>query len=233
MQRLLLSAAGNNGVLMGIAAVRTLVDRSAWSVARGRLRTVGAALSSAAAQRVMEVKRGGRFNVSRSDRGTRRGTGTGRNLALLKAAGARSAIGVDLSPAMLSHAAASATRVRADARYLPFSRARFDLVVSSLMCGDVPEPAPWLSEAARVLVRGCHLIYSDFHPSWASSGWRRTFTGADGLLYQLPYFAHPIEQHVDLLNACGFEVRTIREPKLADRTAPIVVVLHAVKRNGG
>ena len=35
------------------------------------------------------------------------GTGTGRNLALLEAAGARSAIGVDLSTAMLSHAGIS------------------------------------------------------------------------------------------------------------------------------
>lgn len=184
---------------------------------------------------VMEVEAkvvGSLFRAIAPRRALDVGTGTGRNLALLAEAGAESAVGVDLSPAMLSHAAASATRVRADARYLPFSCARFDLVVSSLMCGDVPEPAPWLSEAARVLVRGGHLIYSDFHPSWASSGWRRTFTGADGLLYQLPYFPHAIEQHVDLLNSCGFEVRTIREPKLADRTAPIVVVLHAVKRNG-
>lgn len=157
------------------------------------------------------------------------GTGTGRNLALLEAAGARSAIGVDLSPAMLSHAAVSAARVQGDARFLPFAGGKFDLVVSSLMCGDVPEVAPWLNEAARVLIRGGHLIYSDFHPSWASSGWRRTFTGGDGLLYQLPYFPHSIEQHVDLLNRSGFEVRTIREPKLADRTAPVVVVLHAVK----
>jgi SAM-dependent methyltransferase len=157
------------------------------------------------------------------------GTGTGRNLELLKNAGARMVAGVDLSFSMLSHADSTAGRVLADARSLPFPAAHFDLVCSSLMCGDVADPTKWIGEAARVLVRGGHLIYSDFHPSWASAGWRRTFTGTDGVLYQLPYFSHTIEQHIDLLHACGFEVRAIREPRLEDRTTPVVVVFHSVK----
>jgi ubiquinone/menaquinone biosynthesis C-methylase UbiE len=181
---------------------------------------------------VMEVESGVVDALFRSV-GPRRaldiGTGTGRNLELLKAAGASSVTGVDMSLSMLSHASASAARVLADARVLPFADGRFDVVSSSLMCGDLPDPATWIVEAARVLTRGGHLIYSDFHPSWASAGWRRTFTGADGLLYQLPYFPHTIERHLELLQGLGFEVRTIREPKLEDRTTPIVVVFHVVK----
>ena len=34
---------------------------------------------------------------------------------------------------------------------------------------------------ARVLAAGGHLVYSDFHPSWAQRGWSRTFRAADGV----------------------------------------------------
>ncbi len=157
------------------------------------------------------------------------GTGTGRNLQLLRAAGARTVVGLDLSPAMLAHGLAQFPRVCGDAQELPFQSGRFDLVSSSLMCGDVPDPGRWLGEASRVLAAGGHLIYSDFHPSWAASGWQRTFRGDDGREYRLPFHSHAIETHLDRLHEHGLVVRAIREPRAMGRVAPVVVVIHAVK----
>lgn len=157
------------------------------------------------------------------------GTGTGRNVDLLTAAGARTIVGIDLSASMLSRWTHRAARVLGDARSLPFASGAFDVVCASLMCGDVPDLGAWIGEASRVLGRGGHLVYSDFHPSWSSEGWRRTFTGADGREYELPLHAHGIEQHLDLLAANDLDVRTIREPKIPGGHTPVVVVLHAIK----
>jgi malonyl-CoA O-methyltransferase len=158
------------------------------------------------------------------------GTGTGRYLLVIRAAGARQVVGADLSMAMLGQRQTGAAVVCADAGHLPFADARFDLVVSSLMVGDVENPAVWIDEAARVLVPGGHLVYSDFHPSWSARGWRRTFTAADGRLCELPFFPHAIEQHLELLASASLSVRAIREPRVAGKPAPVVAVFHAVRR---
>lgn len=157
------------------------------------------------------------------------GTGTGRYLALLKSAGARSVVGIDMSLAMLGRGPQDLPRVCGDACGLPFRDASFDLVCSSLMAGDVPDLRAWVREATRVLAPGGHLIYSDFHPSWASRRWRRTFRDAAGRRRELAYFPHQIEEHLAALKASPLAVRAIREPRVPDRPAPIVVVFHAVK----
>jgi SAM-dependent methyltransferase len=157
------------------------------------------------------------------------GTGTGRNAALLCAAGARLVVAVDLSPEMLGLCGDRAALVRADALALPFGCGSFDLISSSLMCGDLDDLDAWIAEASRLLGPGGELVYSDFHPSWSASGWRRTFTGADGHAYELPFFPHPIEQHLERLEASGLELRTVREPKAPGRSTPVVVVFHATK----
>jgi malonyl-CoA O-methyltransferase len=157
------------------------------------------------------------------------GTGTGRCLGLLKAAGARTVVGIDMSLAMLGRASGDLPRVCGDACRLPFGDASFDVVCASLMVGDVPDLAAWVREAARVLAPGGHLVYSDFHPAWAARKWRRTFRDADGRLRELAYFPHKIDEHLHLLGESPLAIRAIREPRVAGRPAPVVVVFHAVK----
>jgi ubiquinone/menaquinone biosynthesis C-methylase UbiE len=178
------------------------------------------------------------------------GTGSGRYLPILARAGAAKVIGADFSMAMLRRAAESAPGsdpiapvVCADARRLPFARRSFDLVNASLTVGDVVDLQAWTSEMARVLGRGGHLVYSDFHPSWTQHGWKRTFRDRDGETHELAFAAHSIEDHLAALDAAGLHPSAIREPRFRDdgdpavkafrrrwRNPPVVVVFHAVKQ---
>jgi ubiquinone/menaquinone biosynthesis C-methylase UbiE len=121
-------------------------------------------------------------------------------------------------------------RVCGDACRLPFPDRTFDLVCSSLMVGDVQDLGAWIAEAARVLAPRGHLVYSDFHPAWIARGWRRTFRAKDGREFALEYFPHTIDEHLSRLEQAALTVRTIREPRVPSRPAPVVVVFHAVKR---
>jgi malonyl-CoA O-methyltransferase len=172
------------------------------------------------------------------------GTGSGRYVPLLQATGA-SVVGLDFSLAMLRRGAAGPGRVCGDACRLPFRRAAFDLINASLMIGDVADIGAWSREMARALAAGGHLVYSDFHPSWAQRGWSRTFRSADGALHDVSFNPHTIDDHLVGLGRAGFRVRTIREPRfnsardLADPgirafrrrwgNPQVVVVFHAVK----
>ena len=132
--------------------------------------------------------------------------------------------------------------VCADARRLPFARRSFDLVNASLTVGDVVDLQAWTAEMARALVRGGHLVYSDFHPSWTQHGWKRTFRDRDGGTHELEFAAHSIDDHLAALAAAGLRPTAIREPRFKDETdpavrefrrrwrnPPVVVVFHAVK----
>jgi malonyl-CoA O-methyltransferase len=157
------------------------------------------------------------------------GTGTGRNLPHLAAAGARRIVGVDLSMPMLQRGITDGGAVCADALCLPFRSRTFDVVCSSLMVGDIADLDAWVGEAARLLARQGHLVYSDFHPAWAESGWRRTFRTAAGEQIELRYFSHSLSQHLAALERAGLEIRIIREPRVDGRRAPVIVLFHAVK----
>ena len=157
------------------------------------------------------------------------GTGTGRYLDLLTSAGARRVVGLDMSLAMLGRTPREVSCVCGDAYRLPFRDASFDLVCSSLMVGDLADLGAWVREATRVLAPGGHLIYSDFHPSRSARRWRRTFIDARGRRRELKYFPHQIEEHLAALEASPLAVRAIREPRISDRSAPVVAVFHAVK----
>jgi malonyl-CoA O-methyltransferase len=169
------------------------------------------------------------------------GSGSGRYLPLLATTGASVVLGLDFSLAMLARSAGRG-RVCADACRLPFRRGSFDLVNASLMVGDVADLAGWTREMARVLAAGGHLVYSDFHPSWAQHGWSRTFRAADGALHDVSYHPHAVDDHVAALEQAGLRILAIREPRFAADREPaieafrrqwgnpqVVVVFHAVK----
>jgi malonyl-CoA O-methyltransferase len=184
------------------------------------------------------------------------GTGSGRYLELLASTGARLVIGVDLSLPMLVSRARDpralspdlelgtpglptrrVARVCGDVRRLPFADASFDLISSSLMVGDVADLDGWVSEAARVLAPGGHLVYSDFHPSWAAKRWQRTFQAADGRSFEIAYFPHTLADHITALGRRFFDIRAIGEPGLTvggvagahAADVPVAIVFHAVK----
>jgi malonyl-CoA O-methyltransferase len=199
------------------------------------------------------------------------GTGSGRYLPLLASSGASTVVGVDFSLAMLARGAEARREypvaqreypvaqrfsavsppglkpratacVCADACRLPFRRGTFDLINASLMVGDVPDLAGWSREMARALSLGGHLVYSDFHPSWAQHGWSRTFRAADGAVREIPFHAHAIEDHLTALHESGFHVLAIREPRFKDdgdravkafrrrwRNPRVIVVFHAIR----
>jgi malonyl-CoA O-methyltransferase len=155
------------------------------------------------------------------------GTGTGRYLRLLAERDLEVAVGVDLSEAMLERAAAAALPlVRGDARTLPVRGGSFDLLVSSLMAGDVDDLSSWTGEASRVLRTGGSLLYSDFHPEWSARGWERTFE-ARGETRRVSYHPHSFDDHRTALEAAGFETLRIREPRF--RGQPVCLVLHAIR----
>jgi SAM-dependent methyltransferase len=181
------------------------------------------------------------------------GTGSGRYLPLLRATGASVVLGFDFSLAMLRRGAsgpstalrAGHARVCGDACRLPFKRGAFDLINASLMVGDVADIGLWSREMARVLANGGHLVYSDFHPSWAQRGWSRTFRSADGGLHEVSFHPHSIEDHLTALERAGLRVCTIREPRFTTQrhasepgikafrrrwgNPQVVAVFHAVK----
>jgi malonyl-CoA O-methyltransferase len=156
------------------------------------------------------------------------GTGSGRYVPIL-ATRAACVVGVDLSPAMLVRGCGH--RVRGDACRLPFRAGTFGLVNASLMVGDVTDLDGWVREMSRVACRGGHLIYSDFHPSWTDRGWQRTFRTADGIQHVVEFTPHAIEAHLSALQAGGFQIQAIREPRLkvGRVNVPVVAIFHAVK----
>jgi SAM-dependent methyltransferase len=156
------------------------------------------------------------------------GSGTGRLLPLLERTGATTIVAADLSLPMLQRGRRA--RVCADACRLPFPDAAFDVVSASLMVGDLPDLRAWTTEMSRLLRAAGHLIYSDFHPSWITHGWRRTFRAEDGRELELPYFPHTIEDHLSALADAKLDVRAIREPRVENRRDPIVVIFDVVRR---
>ena len=144
------------------------------------------------------------------------GTGTGRYRPVLARAGARHIVAVDCSWEMLTAGRdiGAGALVCGDAVALPIADGVFDLALASLMVGDVADLTRWVTEIHRVLRPGGHLVFSDFHESWAGDGWRRILEDRSGHRFEIPYHPRSVRDHRRVLEQGGFIVDEVRETGL-------------------
>ena len=140
------------------------------------------------------------------------GCGTGRRL---RAAGAASAVGVDISPEMIGAGecvspAPDAQMIVGDIRALPVPDRAFDVVWCRLAIGHVADCDRVYADLARVADRGATIIVSDFHPDAYRAGHRRTFRH-DGAVVEIEHHVHDVETHLAAAREAGLELLAIRE----------------------
>jgi ubiquinone/menaquinone biosynthesis C-methylase UbiE len=147
--------------------------------------------------------------------------GTGRHAAALVGLG-HQVVGVDATPAMLSLARKKLPAVdfrRGDLAALPVQDASVDLIICALALSHIPDLTPVLTDFARVLRPGGHVIISDIHPVASMTGAIAAFPSHD-LSAGVPYVRSVIHQLSDYLTAfrtAGLSVLDCREPPVDEQ----------------
>lgn len=136
------------------------------------------------------------------------GCGTGRWLQMLMERGAGSAVGVDVSSAMLSVASNKGLirqRVlQADCLELPFQSSVFDFVICSFAMSHMKEVRNMLRELGRVTKGKSELWVTDLHPEAYARGWRTGFRDAQGAA-EIEGFPRSAETLIRVFHSAGFE----------------------------
>ena len=151
------------------------------------------------------------------------GCGTGRYCELLAKRGAK-VVGIDPSSKMLECAKG---KINPDCKFelhlgkiedADFPDNHFDLVVSALTLGHIPELEPVIKKVSRIIKSRGQLIVSDIHPYWPISGhdYAEFFDGG-GQEYRIPEYAHLLEEYWDLFRKFKFGVEDVKEPRIDDK----------------
>jgi ubiquinone/menaquinone biosynthesis C-methylase UbiE len=147
--------------------------------------------------------------------------GTGRHAARLVELG-WDVLGIDITPEMLSRAAAAIPQARfsqADLREVPTEDEWFDLVVCGLALAHLADLDGAVAQLARVLKPGGRLVASAIHPFQVHLGWHASFADAGG---QRGFIREHTHTHADYLRAfrsAGLRVLDCAEPTLTAEQA--------------
>jgi malonyl-CoA O-methyltransferase len=167
--------------------------------------------------------------------------GSGRYMKLMQARRAQQILGVDYSADMLLQAINSQFTIhnlqlaRSAFLALPFPAATFDLITCGLAVGHEKNLDRTMAEIARVLRRGGAVVYSDFHPFAALSGWQRSFKTGNGDIVTLEHYLHLYGDHQRACQAAGLAITAVREPIAGEHApsgsqqVPVVLVIQAIK----
>ena len=143
--------------------------------------------------------------------------GTGRWLARLLGAGARSGAGADLSSAMLQSGSSKTwlrgRLVRADCLALPFQSGVAHLLICSFALGHIDDLVLVAREFARVTKPCADVFVTDLHPEGYERGWRTGFRNR-GESFEIGASAHSIREVRKAFASGGFELVRSIEPRL-------------------
>jgi cytosine/adenosine deaminase-related metal-dependent hydrolase/ubiquinone/menaquinone biosynthesis C-methylase UbiE len=144
------------------------------------------------------------------------GCGTGRWLELARDAGARSLVGVDLSPEMLSRARVKlgddGTFVCADCADAQLGSDSADVVFCNFALSYIEDPIALVNLVRRILRPGGFLFVTDVHPQTASDfQWRRG-SQVDGEHREISANNRPIDEVIRLFTHAHLETVLRLEP---------------------
>ncbi len=140
-------------------------------------------------------------------------------------------VGVDVSPTLVELAQKHYQAVVADAAALPFPEGAFDLVAAMMSLQSVEDLPAAVCEAARVLEPGGRFCFSIVHPFRSSGKFprrgaslvidgsyfeprrRRTTYGRLWRRVTFHGLHRPLDQYARALEAAGFLIEAIREPR--------------------
>jgi ubiquinone/menaquinone biosynthesis C-methylase UbiE len=147
------------------------------------------------------------------------GSGTGRWLEKLVRGGAKRALGMDISQAMLRIARSKPLLrerlIRGDCSFLPFRSGVADLIISSFALGHVRAIGAFAQELARVSKFEAAIWVSDLHPMARAHGWATSFRHR-GRSVRVAAYAYSIEQVSGSFQAHGFALVECQELRLGE-----------------
>jgi malonyl-CoA O-methyltransferase len=170
--------------------------------------------------------------------------GTGHYALHAARAGARLAVGVDLSAGMLRCAQAKAaseglpvTLVQADQAHVPLADSAFDVAIHALGAGYTPDVRPVAAGLGRVLRPDGLALASDLHPQGVQRGWRRTFSAPEGrettrwpAVATLKAYPHQMEDYRAAFEQAGLSITHLLEPRIDERLRPAFAAANALER---
>jgi cytosine/adenosine deaminase-related metal-dependent hydrolase/ubiquinone/menaquinone biosynthesis C-methylase UbiE len=148
------------------------------------------------------------------------GCGTGRWLAALRDAGARSLLGIDSSPEMLQAAKTklqtAATFISADCETDLLPNASADLVICSFLLSYLQDAASFLGKVRAILRPGGSAFLTDLHPETVTRlHWRRGVHLPDGFR-EIQTVQPTLDELIQLCHAADLDIKLCLQPGFAE-----------------